>query len=272
MRRRFLAGQVARWIVILAAVVATIFPFYWLFVLSTRDPVEALDTPSLFYTPDFTSFVTVWNNGDFISAVLMSTAVTALTVLLALTTSVPAAFVLVRHRIRHRVSLVGWLLIAYLLPDFLVAIPMYAVLQSIGLYDNAIGLAIVYQVFMTPLAMWLLLRFFAEVPTEIAEAATIDGCSDLATLGRVYLPLVMPGVATTAIIVGMLAWNEVTIALALTIRNPTLPIMVSSFKGYASIAWDQTAAASLLVTLPVFIFALFAQKQIVAGLTAGIGK
>lgn len=272
MKRKYLIGQTARWIVILAALLATVFPFYWLFVLSTRSSAEALDSPQLFYVPDFSSFVTVWTNSDFISAVAMSTATTVLTVVLALGIAVPASFILVRHRIRGRVGLIGWLLVAYLLPDFLVAIPMYAILQSAGLYDNAIGLAIVYQVFMAPLAMWLLLGFFAEVPTEIAEAATIDGCGDSATLGRVYLPLVMPGVATTAIIVGMLAWNEVTVALALTIRHPTLPIVVSSFKGYASIAWGQTAAASLLVTLPVFVFALFAQRQIVAGLTAGIGK
>lgn len=272
MKRSYLVGQIARWVVVVGAVVVTAFPFYWLFVLSTRNSVDALDAPQLFYLPDFSSFTTVWTNSDFISAVLMSTTVTALTITLSLGVAIPAAFILVRHRIRRRVGLIGWLLAAYLLPDFLVAIPMYAILQSIGLYDNALGLAIVYQVFMAPLAMWLLLGFFADVPTEIAEAATIDGCGDAATLGRVYLPLVMPGVATTAIVVGMLAWNEVTVALALTIRHPTLPIVVSSFKGYASIAWGQTAAASLLVTLPVFVFALFAQRQIVAGLTAGIGK
>jgi ABC-type glycerol-3-phosphate transport system permease component len=265
-------GQAARWVVVAVALVGSIFPFYWLMVLATRDPVEALDTPQVFYKPDFTSFVEVWGDADFLRSAWMSASTTALTVLLSLLVAVPAAFVLVRRQVRHRLPLIGWLLVAYLLPDFLVALPMYALLQNVGLYDTAFGLAFVYQVFMAPLSMWLLLRFFAEVPKEIAEAATVDGCGDFATLVRVYLPLVMPGVATTAIIVGMLAWNEVTVALALTIKNPTLPIMVSSFKGYASIAWGQTAAASLLVTVPVFVFALFAQKRIVAGLTAGIGK
>ena len=272
MKRRNLVSQSLRWLVVLLALLATAFPFYWLFVLSTRDAADALGSPTLFYLPDFSSFVSVWQDSNFIGAALMSTAVTTLTVILSLVVAVPAAYILVRYRFRYRVGLIGWLLAAYLLPDFLVAIPMYGVLQSIGLYDNAVGLAIVYQVFMVPLAMWLLLGFFREVPSEIAEAATIDGCSDFVTLVRVYLPLVMPGVATTAILVGILAWNEVTIALALTIRNPTLPIMVSSFKGYASVAWDQTSEASLMVVVPVFLFALFAQKQIVAGLTQGIGK
>ncbi|MDR3359714.1 MAG: carbohydrate ABC transporter permease [Bifidobacteriaceae bacterium] len=272
MKRDHLMGQAGRWCLVLAAAAATVFPFYWLAVLATRDPVDALDHPQLIYLPDLSAFASVWSDGHLIRAVFMSCAVTALTVALVLAITVPAAYGLVRKRIRRRVGLVGWLLVAYLLPDFLVAIPMYALLQNVGLYDNPIGLSLVYQAFMAPLAMWLLLRFFQEVPAELAEAAIVDGCGDGATLVRVYLPLVMPGVATTAIIVGMLAWNEVTVALALTIKHPTLPIMVSSFKGYASIAWDQTAAASLLVTVPVFVFALFAQKRIVAGLTAGIGK
>lgn len=261
-----------RWVVIIVALVITFFPFYWLLVLSTRSAADALNTPQLIYTPDFSSFIEVWNDQAFIDSLFMSVATTVLTVTIALVVTVPAAFALVRHRTRARIGLIGWLLVAYLLPDFLVAIPMYSVLQGIGLYDTAFGLALVYQVFMAPLAMWLLLRFFAEVPTELGEAATIDGCGELAILRRVYLPLVMPGIATTGIIIGLLAWNEVTIALALTIRNPTLPIMVSSYKGYASLEWDQLAAASLMVTIPVFVFALIAQKRIVGGLTAGIGK
>ncbi len=263
---------ILRWAVIGIALLVSLFPFYWLFVLSTRNAADALDTPQLLYRPDFTSFVDVWNDRVFIDALFMSLTSTLLTVVIALLVSVPAAFALIRHRSKWRLGLVGWLLVAYLLPDFLIAIPMYSMLQSIGLYDTAFGLAVVYQVFMTPLAMWLLLRFFAEVPVELAEAATIDGCGEVSILRRVYLPLVMPGIATTAIIVGLVAWNEVTIALALTIRNPTLPIMVSSYKEYASLEWDQLAAASLMVTIPVFLFALIAQRRIVGGLTAGIGK
>ena len=263
---------IIRWVVIGVALIVTFFPFYWLLVLSTRTAAEAFNTMQVLYVPDFSSFVTVWNDRDFIDSLVMSIGTTLLTVVIALVVTVPAAFALVRNRTKWRLGLVGWLLVAYLLPDFLVAIPMYSVLQNIGLYDTAFGLALVYQVFMAPLSMWLLLRFFAEVPLELGEAATIDGCGEREILRRVYLPLVMPGIATTGIIIGLLAWNEVTIALALTIRNPTLPIMVSSYKAYASLEWNQLAAASLMVTIPVFLFALIAQKRIVGGLTAGIGK
>lgn len=272
MRSSNLLSIAARWSLIGLALFVTLFPFYWLFVLATRNAVDALGDPQLFFVPDFSAFAEVWSDRDFSRSLSMSLSVTLLTVFIALCVGVPAAYALTRNHVRRRTGLIGWLLIAYLLPDFLIAIPMFAVLQNIGLYDTAFGLALAYQVFMAPLTMWLLLRFFGEVPTELAEAAVLDGCSERAVLRRVYLPIVMPGVATTAIIVGMLAWNEVTIALALTIRNPTLPITVASYKGYASIEWDQLAAASLMVTIPLFLFALVAQKRIVGGLTAGIGK
>lgn len=261
-RRLFLAG----------ALLVTVFPFYWTFVLATRHTVEAFAGPVLFFMPSFDSFVTVWQDQNFVKSMLMSSAVVALSVLIALVVAVPAAFVLTRHRVKSRTGILVWLLIAYLLPDYLIAIPMYAIYQNIGLYDTAIGLAITYQVFMAPLAMWLLLRFFQDVPRELSEAAYIDGCSDWQILWRIYLPIVTPGIATTAILIAMTVWNEVTIALALTTNNPTVSIAVSAYKGYASIKWDQLAAASLFAAIPVVLFALVAQRFIVRGLTAGIGK
>jgi ABC-type glycerol-3-phosphate transport system permease component len=263
---------IGRWIFLGVALLMTFFPFYWMFVLATQKTVNAFGEPRFLYVPSFNSFVTVWEDQNFTKSIGMSTTVVLMTVSLSLAVSIPAAFVLTRHELRQRTGVMAWLLIAYLLPDFLIAIPMYALFQNIGLYDTPLGLALAYQVFMTPLSMWLLLRFFQEVPPELGEAAHLDGCSDWQLLTRVYLPLVMPGVATTAILVAITVWNEVTIALALTVNNPTVPIAVASYKGYASISWDQLAAASLFASIPVVLFALIAQRYIVNGLTTGIGK
>lgn len=265
-------GRVGRWIFLTLAIAAVIFPLYWTFALATQDPVDSFGEPQFFFVPRFDAFVTVWSDQGFVAAALMSLTTTALTVGLTLVVTVPAAYILTRRRVRARTGIVGWLFVAYLFPDFLIAIPLYAVLQNIGLYDNAVGLALAYQGFMAPLAMWLLLSFFQSVPEELAEAATLDGCTAAQALRRVYLPIVMPGIATVAILVAIQIWNEVTIALALTSSNPTVPIVVASYKGYAALKWDQLAAASLLSMLPVVLFAIFAQRQIVRGLTAGVGK
>lgn len=266
------SGSTARWLWTALALVLTLFPVYWTFVLATQDPVDSFGSPKLIYLPDFSAFAEVWADQGFISAVLMSLATATITVVLALVVVVPAAYILATRRVRAQTGLLGWLFIAYLFPDFLIAIPLYSVLQNIGIYDTALGLALAYQGLMTPLAMWLLLAFFRSIPEELAQAAKLDGCSAWSTLRHIYLPLVMPGIATVAILIAVNVWNEVTIALALTSSNPTLPIVVASYKGYAALQWDQLAAATLLSMIPVVIFAVFAQRHIVRGLTAGIEK
>lgn len=267
-----LSLRLNRWCVIALALLATLFPFYWTMALATQDTATAFGRPRFLFAPNFDAFAAVWNNNDFVSSMVMSALVVTITVALTLCVSVPAAYILTRYEVRGRASLSAWLLLAYLLPDFLVAIPMYALLQNIGLYDSPLGLAISYQVFMAPLAMWLLLRFFADVPEDLADAAQLDGLNARQTLTKVYLPIVAPGVATTAVIVAITVWNEVTIALALTLNHPTVPIAVAGYKGYASIHWDQLAAASVFAMAPVILFAVLAQRQIVSGLTTGMGK
>lgn len=269
--RSSLSGRILRGVFVTVAVVATLFPFYWTLNLATQNTATG-GGPQFFSTPSFDSFAAVWENSDFLGSMVTSLVVVAFTVILSLVVTVPAAYALVRFRVRRRSGILLWLLLAYLLPDFLIAIPMFSLLQNIGLYDTALGLALAYQVFMVPLAMWLLLRFFEEVPVELAEAADIDGATRFQTLTRIYLPIVRPGIATTAVLIAVTVWNEVTLALSLTLNNPTVPIAIAAYKGYASIQWDQLAAASLLAMLPVVVFAIFAQKHIVSGLTAGTGK
>ena len=263
-------GALGRAITVAIAIFVTVAPFYWIFVLSTQDPASSFGEPRFFYHPIFSAFKTVWLDRDFIAATRMSVITGLLTVLISLAVSIPAAYILVKRKVKRRSGILSWLFIAYLFPDFIIALPLYSVLQNMGLYDTSLGLALAYQGFMAPLAMWLLMAFFTAIPDELGQAAKIDGCSEWATLRRIYLPLVRPGVATVAILVAINVWNEVTIALALTSSNPTLPIVVSSYKGYAALRWDQLSAAVLLSVIPVLIFSTLAQKQIVKGLTEGI--
>jgi len=269
-RRR--AGTFATGAYLSIAIIVTVFPVYWTFCIATQDPVAAFGSPKFLFVPDFSAFAIVWNDQGLADAFLMSASTVAITLTLTLAVVVPAAFILTRRRVRARTGLMGWLFVAYLFPDFLVAIPLYSVLQSIGLYDSALGLALAYQASTLPLAMWLMLAFFRTLPAELSEAARLDGCDAWQTLRHISLPLVVPGIATTAIILAVNIWNEVTIALALTSANPTIPILASHYKGYASVHWDQLAAAALMTTIPVIIFAVFAQRYIVRGLTAGVER
>jgi multiple sugar transport system permease protein len=158
-------------------------------------------------------------------------------------------------------------------PEFLFIIPMYVLYQKLGLYDTQIGLALVYQVFVLPFVIWLMRGFLNDVPPELEDAARIDGCSRMQALLKVYLPLTAPGISATAILSAIWVWNEITIALALTFDSAkTVTVAAAGFRGYAAIDWGGMTAASIVSIVPMLLFAAFAQRYIVEGLTLGAIK
>ncbi len=268
--RRRLELAVA-WLIAGLAVVATLFPLYWLFVVSTKKPVDAFKSPpDLIYLPDFSKYLSIWGKGDFAAAFVNSIVVVTLGVVLTLVIAAPAAYAVVRFKVRAGRWLGLWLLLAYAIPEFLFVIPMYVLYQQIGLYDTQIGLALIYQVFAVPFAVWLLQSFFREVPRDLGDSARVDGCSELQSLARIYLPLAAPGIAATGILVGINMWNEVTIALSLTFdQATTVTIAVAGYRGYAALKWQELAAAAMTAVVPMLFFALVAQRYLVKGLTFG---
>lgn len=268
-RRRI--GDVVAYAIAIAATIVTLFPLYWLFVISTKTPREAFKSPpDLIYVPDFSKYVAVWTSAGFGQAFLTSIIVVVLGVALAIVVATPAAYALVRFRVRAGRLVKIWLLLAYAIPEFLFVIPMYVLYQSIGLYDTQIGLALIYQVFAVPFAVWLIQAFFLEIPRDLGDAARVDGGSELQTLLRIYLPLAAPGLAATAVLVGINMWNEVTIALSLTFdQSRTVTIAVAGFRGYAAIRWQEMAAAAVMAVVPMIAFAALAQRYLVKGLTFG---
>ena len=271
-RRRF--GTAAAYVIAIGAVLVTLFPLYWLFVISTKLPRDAFKVPpDLIYIPDFSRYLSIWSTAGFGHAFLNSVIVVFGGVTIALLIATPAAYAIVRFRIRGGRWLKLWLLLAYTTPEFLFVIPMYVLYQQFGLFETQIGLALIYQVFAVPFAVWLVQSFFAEVPLDLGDAARVDGCSELQALVRIYLPLAAPGLAATAILVGINMWNEVTIALSLTFQDSrTVTIAVAGFRGYAAIRWQEMAAAAVTAVVPKIAFAALAQRYIVKGLTFGAVK
>lgn len=262
------------WAIALVAIGLTLFPLYWLFLMSTKTPVEAFkNPPDLIYIPDFSKYAEIWQQDDFAAAFFNSIIVVGIGVTLALVIAAPAAYAIIRFKVRAGRWLALWLLLAYALPEFLFVIPMYVLYQQIGLFDTQIGLALIYQVFAVPFAVWLIQAFFSEVPRDLGDAARVDGCTELQSLVRVYLPLAAPGLAATGILVGIIMWNEVTIALSLTFDDArTVTIAVAGYRGYAAMRWQEMAAASVTAVIPMLLFALVAQRYLVKGLTFGAVK
>jgi ABC-type glycerol-3-phosphate transport system permease component len=258
----------------LVALVATLFPIIWIFTISIKTQRDAFAMPPVWvFKPVWNNHVRIWQTAGFAQAFENSVIVTVVGVLLALIVGIPAAYALNRLSFRGKRVLTLWLLIAYMFPEFLFIIPMYVLYQRLGIYDTQLGLALVYQVFVLPFAIWLLRGFFEDVPIELEDAARIDGCSRFQTLRAIYLPLTAPGIAATAILAAIWIWNELTIALALTFdAAKTVTVAVAGFRGYASIDWGGMTAASIVSIIPMLIFAAIAQRYIVEGLTLGAVK
>ena len=259
------------YLVSLLAILITLFPIVWLLTISFKKQRDAFSMPPKFiFEPIWEHYLSLLDKPGFVQAFSNTVIVTALGVSIAIVIAIFASYGIHRFRFRGKQLFGVWLLLAYMLPEFLFVIPMYVLLQRVGFYDTHIGLALVYQVHSLPFAVWLIRSFFKEVPAELDDAARIDGCGQIGTLRHVYIPLAAPGIAATAILTAIWIWNELTIALSLTFSEAqTITVAVASFRGYTSMAWGPMSAASIVAIAPMLLFAIFAQKYIVKGLTLG---
>ena len=157
--------------------------------------------------------------------------VTCIGVVLSLAIAIPMAYAIVRVKVRGRNLIGAWLILAYMLPEFLFVLPMFSLYQLTGLYDSLVGLALMYQVHVLPLSIWLLSSFFREINPAIDEAARIEGAANYQILARIYVPCALPGIVATAILNAIWIWNELAIALGLTFsKAQTVTLGVTSFR------------------------------------------
>ena len=256
------------------AVCFTLLPIIWLFMLSIKSKGETFTKPpKLVFDPTVNNYINLWNNDLFKDTFFNSIFITLISIILSITIALFAAYALKRYQIRFKTAFMQWLLLAYMLPEFLFVLPMFTIYQTIGLYDTYLGMAIIYQVHVLPFSIWMLRSFLEEIPKEIDDAAVIDGCGPLQAIFKIYLPLIIPGIVATAILNGIWVWNELAIALGLTFFDAQpITVGVASFRGYASIDWGGMTGSAIISMIPMVLFAAFAQKHIVKGLTLGSVK
>jgi multiple sugar transport system permease protein len=194
-------------------------------------------------------------------------------VVLGLATSVPAAYAFSRFRFAGRRQLLTSFLVINMFPIVLLIIPLFVLMRNLGLIDTFMGVIIGHSTFSIPFSIWMLVSYFNAIPRELDEAATIDGATRLQTIRLVILPLIMPGLATTAIYVFITSWNEYLFAMMLSgqsVRPVTVALQL--FIGEFTVQWGLLTAGGALIALPVTILFLFVQRRLVAGLTAGAVK
>ena len=265
---------ISAYIVSFFAVAFTLLPVTWLFMLSIKSKGETFTKPPKWiFDPTINNYVKLWDNDLFKDPFFNSIFITLISIVLSVTIALFAAYALKRYQIKFKTAFMQWLLLAYMLPEFLFVLPMFAIYQTIGIYDTYLGMAIIYQVHVLPFSIWMLRSFLEEIPKEIDDAAVIDGCNPLQAIYKIYLPLIIPGIVATAILNGIWVWNELAIALGLTFFDAQpITVGVASFRGYASIDWGGMTGSAIVSMVPMILFAAFAQKHIVKGLTLGSVK
>jgi multiple sugar transport system permease protein len=264
------------WICVFAIVVFCLLPFYWLVNISLKTGPD-LSSADLFPPhPSLQNYKSIFQNSNFTRALGNSAIVALTTTLIGVIVGSFAAYALARLRMRGKFVILGIVLSITTFPQIAIAAPLFRLWADIGLYNTLLGLIIPYLTFALPLSIYILVTFFREIPKDLEEAALVDGATNFEAFRKVVVPLAAPGLATTAILTFIAAWNEFLLATTLTssVAARTAPVAISQFTGSSEfeVPLGTQSAASVAISIPLIILVLLFQKRIVAGLTAGAVK
>jgi multiple sugar transport system permease protein len=213
------------------------------------------------------------SNTHFPRSLLNSMMIGLTSTFLALLLGTPAAYCLSKYNFRFKQDIAFFVLSTRFVPPIAVVIPFFVLFRQAQLLDTRLSLIIMYIFMNLALVIWMLKGFFDEVPTELQESARVDGCTQIGAFVRIALPLAAPGIAAAAILCLLMSWNEFLFAVIFTAKvAKTAPVGVYSFVTFREIVWGSLAAAGIITTIPILIFTLLVQKNLVRGLTAGAIK
>jgi multiple sugar transport system permease protein len=263
------------WLALAAACIWSLAPFAWQVVTSLKPQADLERLP-----PFLPSAVTgahyeaIFAGHPFARLLLNSAVVAAGTTLLALALGSLAGFALAKLRPPRRAGVLAAVVAMSMLPPIATVSPLFLMIGAAGLRDTLAGLVLVYTAFALPLAVWLMTQFFRSIPDDLYVAARVDGCSAAGAFWKVMLPLAVPGLTATGLLVFIFAWNEFMYALSLTssIAARTVPVGIALFPGLHEVPWGEIAAGSVVATAPVVALAIVFQRRVLEGLTAGAVK
>jgi multiple sugar transport system permease protein len=271
------------WIYVAVAgvVIFCLFPFYWLVNISLKTGSDLAAVDFIPPNPTLENYKSIFQNDDFTRALANSAVVSLTTTVLGIVVGAFCAYALARLKMNFKFILLGIVLSISTFPQIAIAAPLFRLWTDMpfglpALYNTIPGLVIPYLTFALPLSIYILVSFFREIPRDLEEAALVDGATNFEAFRKVIVPLAAPGLATTAILAFIAAWNEYLLALTLTSSREarTTPVAISQFTGSSQfeVPLGTQSAASVVITIPLVLLVLLFQKRIVAGLTAGAVK
>lgn len=274
-----MTGWRRKWPITLALIAAAIvflLPQLWLASLSLKDRGAVFAYPPRWIpdAPSLTNYLFAITGTQVPWYLWNSIKVAVLATLLTLVIGIPAGFILSRERFKGRGPLLLTLLAVQMLSPVVLLLPLYSLVQSLGLLDSHLGLILTYGSIQVPFTVWVLKNFFDGVPAALFEAARIDGATRLRTLRSIALPLVAPGLAATTVFNLAAFWSEFALALVLIDSQSrfTIPVGVFSLQSAYETEWQLVAAASIIGLVPMMAGFVVLQRYFIAGLTAGAVK
>jgi sorbitol/mannitol transport system permease protein len=270
--RRRLANSI--WgIVAWVAGIVFVFPVIWMVLTSFKQEQDAASNPpTFFFSPTFDQYAQVFDRNItpfLLNSLMASIFSTFLVVILA----TPAAYALSLRPVAKWTDALFFFLSTKMMPAVAALLPIYLLVKQLGMLDNIWTMVILYTSMNLPLAVWMMRSFLLEVPREVLEAGEVDGASLITSIRKIILPIVSPGLAATALICFIFAWNEFFLAVNLTATNSgTAPIFLVGFISSEGLFLARLCAAATLVSLPVLIAGWVAQNKLVRGLSMGAVK
>ena len=287
MNKKKFWGAVGSWVLIVMVLLITLFPVWWIVMISLKNSDQSLTIPpKLIFKPTLENYRSVlfgaaqnssgrWvpTTKGFLSQAANSLAICLTSTFLALIAGVPAAYALSKFRFKKKQEISFFILSTRFMPPIVVVIPLFLLYRQLGLMDTRLGLIILYTFISLSLVIWMMKGFFDDMPVELIESARVDGCSRLGALFKVAIPVTRQGIVASAILTLIGTWNEFLFAVIFTSKNAkTVTLSVMGYVTIREVAWANMAAAGILITIPVLIFTIITQKHLVQGLTSGAVK
>ena len=256
----------------------TLFPIYWMLVMATQRSADVFTDVALWpKSVTMEHFTGIFTEDHYFIPFMNSFTVTAVSLLIVLTFGLSSAYVLGRKafRVPFKRTLLIWILLVRVLPPIAFALPLYILMNDAGLLNTKIPIILAHVLVNLPFVIWFMVTFFYTVPEEIEESARIDGASDFLVFYKVVLPLVLPGIAAVTILSFMDSWNEYLYSV-IFIQSPgdfTIPLKLATLNSEQELTeWGKVASGGIVSMIPVILTAVFMQKHLMSGLTAGAMK
>jgi multiple sugar transport system permease protein len=273
-----------RWVVIVAMLLITIFPFYYMVELSFVPIEQLLLHPDRLWVPLQDLTITTYQNvlksvddgGQGFAHFMTNSAIVAIsTAIITLFVSIPGAYALSRLKFFGQRQVSGLFFAVYLFPSIIIAIPLFVGFSAIGIRESLFGLVIVYIAQTVPVSILMLRTYIRTMPVSIEEAAMVDGASRFRILRSVIVPLAMPTIMSTGLYVFMIAWNEFLFALLFLTANRdlwTVSLGLSQLSNGIEVSKTVLMAGSVLLTVPIIVLYGIAERSLTEGLTSGADK